>query len=79
MALLGFLVIGLLAGWLAGWILKGRGAGVAGNMMIGIVGALIGGLVFRFAKVPVWGPIGSLLTATVGAVILLYLVDLFKK
>jgi len=42
-----FLIIGALAGWLAGQIMKGRGFGVIGNILVGVVGAFIGGFLFR--------------------------------
>ena len=42
-----FLLIGLLAGWLAGKIMKGRGFGLFGNLAVGVVGALLGGLLFK--------------------------------
>ena len=38
-----FLAIGAIAGWLAGNILKGGGFGLLGNIVVGIVGAVIGG------------------------------------
>ncbi|HKJ52726.1 MAG TPA: GlsB/YeaQ/YmgE family stress response membrane protein, partial [Gammaproteobacteria bacterium] len=43
--LLIFLVIGAVAGWLAGLIMKGGGFGLLGNMVVGIIGAVIGGFV----------------------------------
>src|SRR5687767_13563636 len=42
-----FLLIGLAAGWLAGWLTKGRGFGWVGNLVIGVLGALVGGFLFR--------------------------------
>ncbi|MGI5310011.1 GlsB/YeaQ/YmgE family stress response membrane protein, partial [Rheinheimera sp. WS51] len=41
-----FLIIGAVAGWLAGLIMKGRGFGLLGNMVVGIVGAFLGGFLF---------------------------------
>ena len=41
-----FLVIGALAGWLAGMLMKGGGFGLLGNIVVGIIGAVIGGFVF---------------------------------
>ena len=52
-----FLIIGAIAGWLAGTIMKGRGFGLLGNMVVGIVGAFIGGFLFSAAsrlKVPLY-------------------------
>jgi len=41
-----FLIIGAIAGWLAGNIMKGKGFGLFGNIVVGIIGALIGGFLF---------------------------------
>jgi uncharacterized membrane protein YeaQ/YmgE (transglycosylase-associated protein family) len=74
MYLLWQIVIGILAGWLAGKIMRGRGFGVLMDLLIGIVGSLLGGLVFGLLGLYASGLIGSLVVATAGAVLLLYLV-----
>lgn len=74
-----FLIIGGVAGWLAGLIMKGRGFGVLANIGIGIVGSLIGGFVFRLLGLATTGAIGELVTATVGAVLLLFIVSAIRK
>lgn len=43
MGILAWILVGLIAGWLAGLVVKGRGHGVAGDIIIGIIGALVGG------------------------------------
>ena len=43
MGLLAWIIVGMLAGWLAGAVMKGRGYGFVGDMVLGIVGALVGG------------------------------------
>ena len=73
------LIIGALAGWLAGKITKGKGFGIAINIVIGIVGAVIGGFLFSLLGVSPDGFIGSLLTATVGAVALLFVISQVKQ
>jgi uncharacterized membrane protein YeaQ/YmgE (transglycosylase-associated protein family) len=79
-ALLSFLAIGALAGWLAGNLMKGSGFGLLGNMAVGIIGAVIGGWVFGFLGISVQhGFIGSLITAVVGASLLLAVVKFIKK
>jgi len=79
-ALLVILIIGAVAGWLAGQIVKGYGFGLAGNIVIGIVGALIAGFLFpRIGLSLGGGLIGSIIAATVGAVILLFLIRLVKR
>lgn len=74
-----FLIIGLLAGWLAGQIMRGRGFGVLGNLVVGIVGAFIGGILFSLIGLSAHGVIGELISATAGAVVLLFLAGLLKK
>lgn len=76
--LIGFLVIGLVAGFLAEQIMKGRGAGLVINLVVGVVGSFIGGLLFGFMRLSFHGLIGTLISATVGAVILLFLLGLVK-
>jgi len=78
-SLIWFLVIGGLAGWLAGVIFKGRGFGVMANIGIGIVGSLVGGLLFGLLQISPSGRIGELVTATVGAVLLLFAASKFRK
>lgn len=74
-----FIVIGATAGWLAGTIMKGGGFGLPGNILIGIVGGIVGGFLFRLLVIAAGGLIGSMVTATVGAVVLLYVIGLFKN
>jgi uncharacterized membrane protein YeaQ/YmgE (transglycosylase-associated protein family) len=59
--------------------MKGGGFGLLGNIIIGIVGGVVGGFLFRLLAIAAGGLIGSIVTATVGAVVLLYLVGLVKK
>lgn len=68
-----FLVIGAIAGWLAGLIMKGKGSGLLMNMIIGIIGAFIGGWAFSILGLSSHGLIGSLVTAVFGAVVLLFI------
>jgi uncharacterized membrane protein YeaQ/YmgE (transglycosylase-associated protein family) len=73
-------IVGLIAGFLAGKVMKGGGFGVVMDIVIGIVGAMIGGWVFGLIGIfPSGGLIGSILVAFVGACILLWLVRLMKK
>jgi len=75
-----FLVIGGVAGWLAGLILKGGGFGLVGNIVVGILGALLGGWLFKVLKISIGGEwVGPIVTATVGAVILLFVIGMIKK
>lgn len=77
MSLLWFLIIGLVAGWIAGELMRGDGFGLVGNIVVGVIGALVGGYLFDMLGIGTYGLIGSLITATVGAVVLLFLLNLF--
>ncbi|MDA8095355.1 MAG: GlsB/YeaQ/YmgE family stress response membrane protein [Betaproteobacteria bacterium] len=80
MALLWFILIGLVAGWLAGVLVKGGGFGALGDIIVGVIGALIGGYVFSaLGAFPGGGLLGSLIVATVGAVILIVLLRLVAR
>ena len=72
--LLIFSAIGAVAGWLAGILMKGRGFGPLGNIIIGIVGAIAGGFLFGLL-----GLVGSIVTAIVGAAVLLFLAMVIMK
>jgi uncharacterized membrane protein YeaQ/YmgE (transglycosylase-associated protein family) len=76
--LIGFLLIGLVAGFLAEQIIRGRGAGLVINLVVGVVGAFIGGFLFGFLRLSFYGLIGPLISATLGAVVLLFLLGLAK-
>jgi uncharacterized membrane protein YeaQ/YmgE (transglycosylase-associated protein family) len=78
--LLWFILIGLLAGWLAGNFVKGSGYGVIGDIVVGIIGALLGGFLFRLIGISSCGGlIGSLIVATIGAVILVLVLRQLKR
>ena len=74
-----FILIGLVAGWLAGVIMKGGGYGVVGDIVVGVVGALIGGWLFTRMGVAAGGLLGAIIVATVGAIILIFLLRLIKR
>lgn len=74
-----FLAIGAVAGWLAGLILKGRSYGLIGNIIIGVIGAILGGHIFDWLDMSTGGLGGSILTATVGAIALLLLLGFVRK
>jgi uncharacterized membrane protein YeaQ/YmgE (transglycosylase-associated protein family) len=79
MDLLGFLLIGLVAGWIATHLMRGSGLGLGGNLVVGVIGAFIGGFLFRLLGFVAVGLVGTLITATVGAMVLLYVVQVLKK
>ena len=74
-----FLVIGLIAGWAAGQVLKGKGFGLIGDLIVGVIGAFLGGWLFSLVDINLGGIIGRLVIAFVGAVVFLYLIRIIKK
>jgi uncharacterized membrane protein YeaQ/YmgE (transglycosylase-associated protein family) len=72
-----WIFIGLLAGWLAGHLTRGRGFGCLINVILGLVGAVLGGWLFTKLGVVALGFWGSLAAATVGAVLLVAIARLF--
>ena len=77
---IGYIIIGAIAGWIAGKIVKGRGSGILMNIVIGIVGALIGGFLLSFFLNTAGGGWWfTLFTAILGAVILLWLGGLVQR
>src|ERR1700719_2130355 len=77
--LIGWLLIGLLAGWLAGKMARGRGFGCIGDILIGLIGSVIGGWIFT--QLGIGGHANtflySLAAATIGAVLLVSIAHLF--
>jgi len=73
------LAIGAVAGWLAGVIMKGGGYGLLGDIVIGIIGAFIGGFLFGLLGISAGGLVGQIITATVGAIVLIFVLRMFKK
>ncbi len=75
-----FILIGLAAGWLAGQLVRGGGFGMVGDIIVGIIGALLGGFLFTTFGVSTGGGLlGSLIVATIGAVVLLFGLRLIRS
>lgn len=79
MSFLWFILIGIVAGYLAGKIMRGGGFGLIINLVLGIIGGVLGGWVFGLLGIAASGILGSLVTATVGAILLLCIASLFNK
>jgi len=77
--LIGWLLIGLVAGWLAGKIARGRGFGCIADIVLGLIGSFIGGWVFTKLGIFGGGFWYSLAAATLGAVILVSIAHLFSS
>jgi len=77
---IGYIVIGAIAGWLAGKIVKGGGSGLMMDIVIGVIGALIGGFLLSFfLNTAGGGWFFTLFTAVLGSVILLWLVGKIRS
>lgn len=75
-----FILIGLSAGWLAGQIMGTGDHGLVGDLVVGVIGALLGGFIFRTVGVAVGsGLLGSLIVATVGAITLIAGLRLLRR
>jgi len=75
-----WIIIGALAGWIAGLLVKGRGFGFFVDIIVGIVGAFIGGWLAEKLGIAVSGGwISTIITAVIGAVILLFIIKLFRR
>lgn len=74
-----FIIIGILAGWIAEQVM-GRHHGLLTNLLVGIVGAVLGGWLAGILHLQIGdGFIGSLVVATVGAILLLAILGLVFK
>ncbi len=74
-----FLLIGALAGWLSGLIAKGRGFGLAGNIIVGVIGAFLGGFCFGLLGISAHGFLGQLIFAVLGALAFVWLLRYIKN
>jgi uncharacterized membrane protein YeaQ/YmgE (transglycosylase-associated protein family) len=72
-----WIFLGLLAGWIAGHLTRGRGFGCLVNIILGLIGGVVGGWIFSRLGIVTFGFLGSLAAATVGAVLLVAIARLF--
>lgn len=80
MGILYALLIGAIAGFAAGKIMKGGGFGILINIILGIIGGVVGNWLFGFFKIHIQdGIIGDLITGVIGAVVVLFIAGLIKK
>jgi uncharacterized membrane protein YeaQ/YmgE (transglycosylase-associated protein family) len=80
MGIIAALVIGAIAGWLAGLIVRGAGFGLVGNIVIGILGAVVASYILpQLGVMRDAGTLGQILDATIGAVIILVILSLVRR
>ena len=77
--LLRITAVGLFTGFLAGMIMKGRGFGVAGDVIVGIFGAVVGAWLFSLLGLAAYGIVGSMLMSLVGALVFLALIGVVVR
>ena len=77
-ALIISLIIGAVAGWLAGQIMRGAGFGLIGNIIVGMVGAVVAGLLLP-GFWPITGVVGAIVHSAIGAIIVLLVISLVKR
>lgn len=73
------IIIGLIAGWLTGKLMSGGGYGILADILLGLIGAVIGSWIFNSLGIVVNGSLGYLAMATVGAVVLVGIVHLIRS
>jgi uncharacterized membrane protein YeaQ/YmgE (transglycosylase-associated protein family) len=77
-SVIAWVIIGLIAGWLAGTVSRGRGFGCIADIILGMVGAIIGGWIFVKLGIFGGGILYSIAAATVGAVLLVAVARIFS-
>jgi uncharacterized membrane protein YeaQ/YmgE (transglycosylase-associated protein family) len=78
-SVLAWIIIGAIAGWLAGVLVKGYGFGLIGNIVVGILGAGIAGILARSLGLYTDSFAGNIVAAMLGALLLLFLVGLVRR
>ncbi len=76
MNIISFILVGFVVGWISSVLIEGHGFGFLGNSLIGIAGAFVGGLAFDSFSNLEYGLWGSVGTALVGSIVLLFFADL---
>ncbi|MFN8374768.1 MAG: GlsB/YeaQ/YmgE family stress response membrane protein [Anaerolineae bacterium] len=82
-----WVIIGLIAGFLAGLLVRGRGFGTLGNLIIGLIGAVVGGFLFTLFNVQVPGELAGgitlrwidIIVAFIGAIVVLLILGLWRS
>lgn len=73
-----YLLLGLAAGWIANLIVKGGSSGLLVNLLVGLVGGVLGGWLFSLIGLVPVGTLGSLVTAVIGSIVLLWIAALLS-
>lgn len=73
------ILLGILAGFIASKLVSGSGRGLLMDLVIGIVGSVLGGWIFTLLGLAAYGLVGQLVMAVIGAVVLLLIVRAIKR
>lgn len=79
MHLIWTIVIGAVAGWLAGKLTTGSSFGLVGNIVVGVIGALVGNFVFAEFGLRATGDLARIVVATLGAIMFLWVLRFIKR
>lgn len=73
------ILIGAAAGWLGSFLFKGRGLGMIGNVVVGILGSFVGHWILRELKISIGTSplVSAIITGAIGAFVILFIVSLF--
>jgi uncharacterized membrane protein YeaQ/YmgE (transglycosylase-associated protein family) len=78
--LLVVLIVGIVAGWLAGKIVRGGGFGIIGDLVVGVLGAIVGDWLLPQLNIHLGvGMVALIVNATIGAILLLVVIRLFTR
>jgi uncharacterized membrane protein YeaQ/YmgE (transglycosylase-associated protein family) len=64
------ILVGLIAGWLAGKLMRGYGYGAVADILLGLVGGMIGSIIFGVVGLHAYHAVGSITISTLGAILL---------
>ena len=80
MGIIATIIIGAIAGWLGSLVYKGTSLGLLGNIIVGVIGSFVGNWLFGVLGIHLGeGWIGAILTGAIGAIVILFLINLITK
>lgn len=74
-----WIISGIIAGWLTGLVVRGRGFGIKGDLIVGLFGGLVAGALLSFIGHITFYVLGNILVAVVGGVILVAIIRFFRR
>ena len=74
-----WIISGIIAGWLTGLIIRGRGFGIKGDLIVGLLGGLVAGALLSFIGHITFHVLGNVIIAVVGGVILVAIIRFFRR